>query len=268
MNNKYFRYICGYIVLLSILFAFSYSKIFLLILSALLIIFTMIEYRNMFKSKEIYPHKVLPEIIGIFVAYIFIYTNNPKEQTYILPLVIIGTIFSFILTIIRNKKPYILTTLATIAAIILIICGLYIIKITYFFENNYKWYFIIIYFMAVLMGDFFASQIGPRVKPIYIAPEISPNKTLAGFIANYIATFFVCFLFKIFLNISIVNCLIISVVISIFSQFGDLAMSCIKRDIGLKHSSLLFYNYGGILDRMDSFLFSAPALYYTLILIS
>ena len=268
MNNKYFRYISGYIILFLILVSFHFSKIFLFILSSLLIIVTMIEYRNMFKAKEIYPHKILPEIIGISVAYIFIFINNPKEQTFILPLIMMGTIFSFILTVIRNKKPYILTIFSTIAAIILIMCGLYIIKITYFFGNNYKWYFIIIYFMAVLIGDFMASQVGQRVKSMHITPEISPNKTLAGFIANFAVTLITCFLFKIFLDISIVNCIIIGVVISIFSQFGDLAISCIKRDLGLKHSSLLFYNYGGILDRMDSFLFSAPALYYTLILIS
>ena len=268
MNNKYIRYIAGYFILALILASFYYSQLFLFILSAVLIVITMYEYRQMFKAKEIYPHLIFPEVIGIIVAYIFIYSNNPKEQTLIFPLIIMSTIFSFILTVLRNKKPYIYTTLSTIAAIILIICGLYIIKITYFFQNHYNWYFVIIYFVAVLLGDFAASQVGQRVKPIYITPDISPNKTLAGVIANYTITFIVCFLFKSFLDIPILCCIIISIVISTFSQFGDLAMSTIKRDLGIKHSSSLFCDYGGILDRMDSFLFSAPALYYTLLLLS
>jgi phosphatidate cytidylyltransferase len=268
MINKYLRYIAGYLVLALILAAFYFSKVFLLILSSVLIIITMIEYRQMFKTKEIYPHLILPEALGCIVAYIFIYNNLPKEQTYILPLIIAGTLISFAITVIRNKKPYILTTLSTIAAILLIICGLYIIKITYFFQNHYNWYLIMIYFTAVLSGDFFASQIGQRVKPIYIAPEISPNKTLAGVIANYISTLLVCLLFKIFLDFSVLNCIIIGIVVSTFSQFGDLAISTIKRDLEIKHSSTIFADYGGILDRMDSFLFSAPALYYTLLLLS
>jgi phosphatidate cytidylyltransferase len=55
--------------------------------------------------------------------------------------------------------------------------------------------------------------------------------------------------------------------ISIFAQIGDLTISSLKRDLGVKHSGSLFLEYGGVLDRMDAFIFSAPALYYILYLI-
>ena len=55
---------------------------------------------------------------------------------------------------------------------------------------------------------------------------------------------------------------------SLCSQIGDLAISTIKRDLGLKHSGGFFLNYGGILDRVDAFIFSAPAAFYATIFIS
>ena len=264
MHNKILRYLSGFILLAFILAAFYYSKIFLFIVSVIFIIITMIEYRSMLRVKEIYPHKVLPELVGILSAYIFIFNHSPKDHTAIIPVIMGGFIFSFILTVIKNKKPYILTSLTTIGAILFILSGLYIIKITYFFEHYYAWYFIVVYFISVLGGDFAASRIGPKIKPIHIAPEISPNKTLAGSIANLVVACLACLLFKLFLNFSLINCIFLGIVISVFSQFGDLTMSLLKRDIGIKHSSTIFLNYGGILDRMDSFLISAPALYYCL----
>ena len=263
MNSKYIRYIFGFLFLILILISFS-NKLALYCVSLVFIVFAISEYRNMFKNKEIQIISFLPEIFGAVCSYIFIFN---KEQ-FLIPFLISSIIAIFCITVVTNKKPYMLTSFGTILSVFFIICGLYIIYLYEFFAANGQSLCIIIYFLSVLTGDFFASQVGQKVKPLYITPEISPNKTLAGSIANYIATLIVCSLFKIFLNFSILNCIIISIAISTFSQFGDLALSTIKRDLNIKHSGNYFADYGGIWDRIDSFLFSAPALYYLLVLIS
>ena len=227
----------------------------------------MQEYRKMFKAKEINVLQVLPELIGIFVASTFIFINNIQEHLFITPVLVLGIITTFITTIIKNQKPYILTSFSTIIAFLLIFCGLYIIKLTYYFEEQNAWYLILIYFITVLSGDFVASQIGPKFKK-KLSPEISPNKTIAGSIANLITSCIFCLSLKYLIDFSLTKCLIFGCVISVTAQFGDLAISSLKRDLEIKHSGSLFLNYGGILDRMDAFIFSAPIAYYCLCFIS
>ena len=268
MNNKYLRYALGFFLLAIIISAFYLSKSALFIVSIFFIIIALKEYREMFKEKNIYPHKVLPELIGIMCSYVFIFHENNDFHFFITPIILIGTILSFIVTVIRNKKPYIMTSLVSIMGFMLIFCGLYIIKLTYYFEENNAWYLILVYFSAVLSGDYSASIIGPKLPPIHIAPEISPNKTLAGCISNLIFTCGICLLLTKFLNFSIPAALGLGCVISVFAQFGDLTVSTFKRDLGIKHSGSFFYNYGGILDRMDAFIFSAPAAYYYLFMVN
>ena len=268
MNNKFFRYILGFMLLALILVAFYFSEKILFIISSFFIIITMIEYRRMFKNKNIFPHKFIPETIGILCAYVFSFTHGIEDHAIITPIIIGGIIFSFIATIILNKKPYIITSLSTIMAILLIFCGLYIIKLTYYFDKNADWYIICIYFLAVLSGDYMASIVGSKFGKHKLAPEISPNKTVIGAITNIIFSCLSCLTLIKILGFSLSQCLILGLVISIFAQFGDLTISTIKRELDLKHSGNLFLNYGGILDRMDAFLFSAPAAYYCLFVIT
>ena len=223
----------------------------------------MIEYRRMYEVKGVKVHFLLPEIFGGIFSYIFIFNN--ELQDFLSIIFLVGAfVMAFLITIIRNKKPYVETTMSTVTAILFIFCGLHIIKLCEIFPKNYEIISIIIYFSAVLIGDYIASKIGPKYKKIYIAKEISPNKTLIGAIANLVGTCTLC----LFLPYSTTINLVVGCVISIFAQIGDLTLSTIKRDIGIKHSSNLFFDYGGIFDRIDAFIFSAPAMYYCLLIIS
>ena len=268
VNSKYLRYILGFFVFGMILCGFYLeNSVLLFVISIFLIIAAIREYRNMYEQKEIYIHKFLPEGIGILFALIFCFPISEYSHNYITPITVIGIIMTFILTIIRNKKPYILTSIATILSFLLVFCGLYVIKITYQYSYNEHWYILLAYFTSILMGDYIASKIGPNYT-IKLAPEISPNKTVGGAIANLITSCLICVSLKFFIDFSIVKCLFLGTIISIFAQFGDLAISSLKRDLNIKHSGSFFMEYGGLLDRMDSFIFSAPATYYCLILFS
>ena len=258
MNSKIIRYTLGFVLLGLILLSFYLSKVCVFILSIIFIILAMAEFRGMFRNKNIYPHMLIPEISGIVLAYFFIFGG------YTTGIITASCIISFIATVIFNKKPYILTSMITLASIFFIFCGLFIIKL----ETIDGISIILMYFFAVLIGDYAASIFGQKIKSSYIAPEISPNKTVAGSVANIIFTCIVCLFFCKIPALSVYKCLIAGLVISFTSQMGDLTISSFKRDLGIRHSSSLFLAYGGIWDRIDAFLFSAPALYYTLLFLS
>jgi len=93
---------------------------------------------------------------------------------------------------------------------------------------------------------------------------VSPKKTVEGAIASVIAAIITVLLAKlIFIKVlKPIDIVALGILTSISAQFGDLAESLIKRSAGVKDSSSLLKNHGGILDKLDSFIFAAPIFYY------
>ena len=99
--------------------------------------------------------------------------------------------------------------------------------------------------------------------------SISPKKTWEGAIAGFITAIASVLLVRLFLkdSVPVPMALGIGLLIGIIAQMSDLAESMIKRAVGVKDSSNLLPGHGGILDRFDSYIFLAPAIYYFVILI-
>ncbi|EOC0644636.1 phosphatidate cytidylyltransferase [Staphylococcus pseudintermedius] len=93
-------------------------------------------------------------------------------------------------------------------------------------------------------------------------PTISPNKTIEGFIGGLICSLIVPIVFMFFVDFDypMVGLLLITVVLSMFGQLGDLVESGFKRHFGVKDSGRLLPGHGGILDRFDSFMFVLPLM--------
>lgn len=93
-------------------------------------------------------------------------------------------------------------------------------------------------------------------------PEISPNKTIEGSIGGVVCAVIVAVLFSIFTDIdaSLIQLFVITIVLSIFGQIGDLVESALKRHFNVKDSGRILPGHGGILDRFDSLLFVWPLI--------
>lgn len=101
-----------------------------------------------------------------------------------------------------------------------------------------------------------------------LCPKISPKKTIEGSVGGILGSIILCGLFsRIFIPGLLMHCLIIGLLGGIVSQFGDLTASIFKRKMGIKDYGNLIPGHGGILDRFDSVLFTAPMVYYYIILI-
>jgi phosphatidate cytidylyltransferase len=98
-------------------------------------------------------------------------------------------------------------------------------------------------------------------------PILSPKKTVEGALGGLLLTMIIAGYFAYgFLSFGIAASAVLGAAISVFSQAGDFFESALKRLLNLKDLGNLLPGHGGILDRMDSLLFSAPAVYYLCIM--
>lgn len=122
-------------------------------------------------------------------------------------------------------------------------------------------------FITVWVLDTGAYAFGVRFGKRKLASTISPKKTLEGALGGIITGIVAALILRlIFLRaqVTVPESIFLGLLIAVISQFSDLAESLIKRDAGVKDSAALLPGHGGMLDRFDSFLFTAPLFYYYL----
>lgn len=123
-------------------------------------------------------------------------------------------------------------------------------------------------FVLIWTNDTFAYIVGKNFGKNKLYKQISPNKTIEGFIGGMIfsciAGYFIYY-FTHYLNFE--SWLGMAIILSVFGTIGDLIQSKFKRQAGVKDSGKLMPGHGGLFDRLDSIIFSSPFVYaYLLIL--
>lgn len=123
--------------------------------------------------------------------------------------------------------------------------------------------FIIYALVIVWTTDSGAYFIGRKLGKRKLWPDISPNKTVEGFVGGILSAVIFAVLFQLIQPVTTTFLLLISVTIvaSIVGQLGDLVESALKRNYNVKDSGKLLPGHGGILDRFDSLLFVLPLLH-------
>lgn len=125
-------------------------------------------------------------------------------------------------------------------------------------------YFVFWFFVVIWATDIGAYLVGKSIGGPKLAPKISPNKTWAGFIGGVLIALIFSSLLSILVH-PITGFLLLTlacILISITGQIGDLLESWCKRKLGVKDTGSLIPGHGGILDRVDSILLSAPLAGY------
>lgn len=128
---------------------------------------------------------------------------------------------------------------------------------------------ILLLVFGVWAYDTGAYLIGKRFGRARFLTHLSPSKTYAGLVGGVVATTVVVALMCWGLGQSPMHGLVLGPLIALAAQAGDLAESAIKRAAGAKDSGTLIPGHGGMLDRIDSFLFAAPVatLYVVAVLV-
>jgi phosphatidate cytidylyltransferase len=133
-------------------------------------------------------------------------------------------------------------------------------------ETHYRSLMLLLIFSSQI-DDVFAYVVGKSIGGPRLAPATSPNKTISGSLGGITLTTLLVF----FLSASVFPegplhspwmRLLLGLVISIAGQVGDLTVGAIKRDAGVKDTGALIPGHGGVLDRANSLLLSAPAMFH------
>jgi phosphatidate cytidylyltransferase len=95
-----------------------------------------------------------------------------------------------------------------------------------------------------------------------IIPKISPNKTWEGFIGGMVCTPIIGYFMRFLTPLTGLEAIFVSFILAFAGFSGDIVMSAIKRDIGVKDTGTAIPGHGGILDRIDSLAYTAPAFFH------
>ncbi|WFD11712.1 phosphatidate cytidylyltransferase [Tepidibacter hydrothermalis] len=134
----------------------------------------------------------------------------------------------------------------------------YIILISKF--SNYNYIYLI--FVIAWMTDTFAYFSGYFFGKHKLIPAVSPKKTIEGSIGGVIGSSLSCVVFGYIFGFDLMHMGIIGLIGSMIAQIGDLFASAIKRFLEVKDYGKLIPGHGGILDRFDSIILTAPFVYY------
>jgi phosphatidate cytidylyltransferase len=224
------------------------------------------EYWNFFRESKFAPHKYFL-IISTFVCTIsrYIFSGVYFESIFILIF-----IASVIISLSRYEEDDTnsLTTmgLELIGLIFIAYFGSYLVSLR-FLPDGKMW--ILLAIPAIGCGDIGAFLIGSRFGKHKLAPKVSPNKSIEGYMGGILFTVIYALLFSLVFtfgaaNITVARAAILGVILGIVSPLGDLLASLLKRSFNRKDSGKIIPGHGGILDRVDTWLLGGAAAYFVI----
>lgn len=288
MNSILTRALTGAIFVLLLVASILIGSITFYIIFSVILIISMLEFYNLSNFASANPQKWL----GIFTGWLFFtanyfYASDFIQARYFLVFIPIIVLFFINELYLYHKRPF--TSLAySFLGIIYIAVPLsflnyfvfrtninilnvddiasydYIINQNIFNSQTiyYTPYLLLGFFILIWIYDTFAYIVGIQIGKHRLFERISPKKSWEGAIGGAIFTIGLSTLFPYFLPIlEWYQWLILSVLIVIFSTYGDLIESLFKRSLNIKDSGKILPGHGGMLDRFDSVLIASPIVF-------
>ena len=183
----------------------------------------------------------IPIIMFVWIPFVLVirgYTTEIGRSMSVLPTQLMFTVFSI------SHLAYLLS-LPTING----------------FEVGGRGLLLYVVFLTEI-NDVFQFVWGKLLGRHKIIEKISPNKTWEGFVGGLITTTFIAYFLRFLTPFSVFESFVAGALVASCGFIGDVIVSAIKRDIGLKDTGTLIPGHGGILDRIDSLAVTAPSFFY------
>jgi len=180
-------------------------------------------------------------------------------------LVFVIVFLSFLYELFRNEKSAILNVGVNLIGIFYI--GLFVssfISIREYFQDYQHGGFLMISMLATIWicdsaAYFFGLSFGKHRLFLRVSPKKSWEGAISGFVFSIITMLVAKLVIVDFLSWQ--NVIIIGIILGTVGQIGDLIESLLKRDAGVKDSSNIIPGHGGVFDRFDSLIYSAPIVF-------
>lgn len=217
------------------------------------------EFFTLVERKGLPVNRLLGLIFGVLIPFNYFFPTGPA-------VILLAILALFLAGFDRNSpatnNSLVVTAITLFGLMYIGWMTAYLLKLRTIPETGAWWVFFVIF--VVKMGDAGAYFVGKKWGRHKLIEHISPNKSIEGALGFVTVTILCSLLSKIYLpSVPLIHLFILGAILSVLAQLGDLAESLIKRNLGAKDSGAI-PGLGGMLDVMDSLLFSIPVVYYYL----
>lgn len=266
------RVISGIVLVIAALITIFAGGYFL---AAVLLVLSLIGYSELMKacrlSKEESKHNGLMIIgsIGIVIYYfLMVFTTDRTFLFLAVIMILVAFMFLYVLTFPKYHAEQVMSALFNVVYAPVMLSCIYLVR-----SLPYGEYSVWMIFISSWICDTCAYFVGVFFGKHKMSPKLSPKKSIEGAIGGVAGSAIVGALYGYFIVEQAVSgqqvtwaFVLISAVGAVISQIGDLAASAIKRNHDIKDYGKLIPGHGGVMDRFDSVIFTAPMIYLLVLL--
>lgn len=237
----------------------------LLILVTLIALFAINEFYNMSQLHGVKPAYLVGNLATIFFMCFAAYALKRNWEPAHSAILTTAAIVTFSSGIFLGRVKNVISDIAvTLLGLIYVgwFCS-YLLFVHSLANHGAYLFFLVI---AIWANDIAAFGVGKLFGRFKLNPVVSPKKTIEGSVAGFVVCILAALILNYFVKMDVWHAVFLGAIVGIMAQVSDLVESMIKRDVGVKDSSNLIPGHGGVLDRLDSFILTAPIMYYYLVL--
>jgi len=265
------RFISSTVMILLSLFAVLNQWVFIAVVLGLTI-GGLYEFFYLIRKKGIPIYSYTGIIFGILIP-LSIYFQFELTRKWELLFIVLVLLLIFLLQFTRRDNTNAIVGISTTLFGVLYVSWFFsfLIKIRFLLPGVGGVKLLGFILLITKCGDMGALLVGSKIGKHPLLPRVSPGKTIEGSIGSFVFSAASAMLARSLLpaelNFSLWHVALIGVFFGGIGQLGDMSESLIKRDCNVKDSGKLLPALGGVLDAIDSLLFSAPAFYFYMTLI-